>query len=50
MFTTQEFRLFNHFIQTAYPHEPAGNDSIWTHEIPSIALDVSRYPLVSSHH
>ncbi|KAF7918135.1 uncharacterized protein EAE97_011906 [Botrytis byssoidea] len=32
-----DFRLFHHFIQEAYPHHPIGNDSVWTHEIPSIA-------------
>jgi hypothetical protein len=41
--TVQDFRLFNHFIQTAFPHYPVDNDSIWKHEIPSIASDVS-YP------
>ena len=41
VFTMQDFRLFNHFIQTAYPHHPPLNDSVWTHEIPSIASDVS---------
>ena len=40
VFTMQDFRLFNHFIQTAYPHHPVGNDSVWTHEIPSLASDV----------
>jgi hypothetical protein len=40
VFTMQDFRLFNHFIQTAYPHHPPLNDSVWTHEIPSIAADV----------
>ena len=39
--TVEDFRLFNHFIQTAFPHYPVGNDSIWQHEIPSIASDVS---------
>lgn len=40
VFTMQDFRLFNHFIQAAYPHHPPENDSVWTHEIPSIASDV----------
>lgn len=40
VFTIHDFRLFNHFIQTAYPHHPVGNDSVWTHEIPSLASDV----------
>jgi hypothetical protein len=41
VFTMQDFRLFNHFIQSAYPSRPFGNDSIWTHEIPSISSHVS---------
>jgi Fungal Zn(2)-Cys(6) binuclear cluster domain len=40
-FTMQDFRLFYHFIQKAYPHHPIGNDSVWTHEIPSISHNVS---------
>jgi hypothetical protein len=40
VFSPQDFRLFQHFIETAYPHHPIGNDSIWQHEIPSIASDV----------
>ncbi|KAH7356409.1 hypothetical protein BKA65DRAFT_579287 [Rhexocercosporidium sp. MPI-PUGE-AT-0058] len=39
VFTIQDFRLFNHFIQSAYPSHPVGNDAVWTHEIPSIAPD-----------
>ncbi|KAH8587693.1 hypothetical protein B0O99DRAFT_641090 [Bisporella sp. PMI_857] len=39
VFTMQDFRLFNHFIQTAYPHHPVRNDSVWTHEIPSLSSD-----------
>jgi hypothetical protein len=41
VFTMQDFRLFNHFIQDAYPHHPIGNDSVWKHEIPCIASNVS---------
>src|ERR1700743_2766664 len=40
VFTIQDFRLFNHFIQVAYPHHPIGNDSIWKQDVPSIASDV----------
>lgn len=40
-FTMQDFRLFYHFIQKAYPHHPIGNDSVWTHEIASISHSVS---------
>jgi Fungal Zn(2)-Cys(6) binuclear cluster domain len=39
-FTMQDFRLFYYFIQKAYPHHPIGNDSVWTHEIPSISHNV----------
>ncbi|KAG4442101.1 hypothetical protein IFR05_002387 [Cadophora sp. M221] len=39
VFTIQDFRLFNHFVQSAYPSHPVGNDAVWTHEIPSIAPD-----------
>lgn len=48
VFAMQDFRLFNHFIQSAYPHQPIGNDSVWKQEIPSIASDVStfKYPCV----
>ncbi|TGO45925.1 hypothetical protein BCON_0355g00040 [Botryotinia convoluta] len=37
VFSMVDFRLFHHFIQEAYPHHPIGNDSVSTHEIPSIA-------------
>lgn len=40
VFTMQDFRLFNHFIQAAYPHHPIGNEAIWKQAIPSIASDV----------
>ncbi|KAF5869728.1 uncharacterized protein Bfra_010928 [Botrytis fragariae] len=39
VFSMVDFRLFHHFIQEAYPHHPIWNDSVWTHEIPSIASD-----------
>ncbi|TVY31630.1 Sterol uptake control protein, partial [Lachnellula subtilissima] len=38
-FNMQDFRLFNHFIEVAYPHHPIGDDSVWKHEIPSISSD-----------
>jgi hypothetical protein len=44
VFTMLDFRLFNHFVQTAYPHHPPGNDSKWTHEIPCISSDVRPLP------
>ena len=40
LYTMQDFRLFQNFIKTAYPHHPIGNDSVWIHEIPNIAYDV----------
>ncbi|RDL38002.1 uncharacterized protein BP5553_05435 [Venustampulla echinocandica] len=36
----RDFRFFHHFIESAYPHHPIGNDSVWKHEIPIIASDV----------
>ncbi|KAG9245472.1 hypothetical protein BJ878DRAFT_501243 [Calycina marina] len=39
VFNMQDFRLFNHFLKAAYPHHPVGNDSVWTHEIPSLASE-----------
>lgn len=48
VFTMHDFRLFDHFIQVAYPHHPVGNDSVWTHEIPSLASDV-RIPNLLGH-
>jgi len=41
VFGMEDMRLFNHFIQNAYPNHPHGNDSVWTHEIPSLASNVS---------
>ncbi|KPI37317.1 uncharacterized protein AB675_1534 [Cyphellophora attinorum] len=32
-----DLRFLHHFLTIAYPHLPAGNDSIWQHEIPQIA-------------
>ncbi|TVY85085.1 Sterol uptake control protein [Lachnellula suecica] len=34
---TQDFKLFHHFIESAYPHQPIQSDSVWKHEIPSIS-------------
>jgi hypothetical protein len=48
VFGMQDMRLFNHFIQNAYPNHPHGNDSVWTHEIPSLASDVSMTTLLPS--
>ena len=41
IFTIQDFKLFNYFIQGAYPRHPSDNDSVWKHEIPCLATDVS---------
>ncbi|RMZ86312.1 hypothetical protein DV736_g6463, partial [Chaetothyriales sp. CBS 134916] len=35
--TLTDLRLFHHFLTAAYPHLPAGNDSVWLLEIPKIA-------------
>ena len=43
LFNILDFRLFHHFIHDAYPLKPICNESIWTHEIPSIAHNVSSY-------
>jgi hypothetical protein len=40
VYSAQDFRFLNHFLQGAYPHQPIGNDGIWTHEIPAIAPNV----------
>ncbi|KAH8791000.1 hypothetical protein F5882DRAFT_400844 [Hyaloscypha sp. PMI_1271] len=39
VFTMQDFRFFQHFINTAYPHHPIDNDWQWTHDVPSMACD-----------
>jgi hypothetical protein len=35
--TWLDLRLLHHFLMVAYPHLPAGNDSIWQMQIPQIA-------------
>lgn len=40
VFTMQDFRLFQFFRNSAYPHQPIGNDSVWRHEIPCMASSV----------
>lgn len=45
VFSMEDMRLYNHFIQRAYPQHPRGNDSIWTHEIPSLASKVNQNDL-----
>ena len=49
IFTMQDFRLFNYFIKSAYPSHPVGNESVWTHEIPSLASNV-RIPHFPTQH
>ncbi|KAE9377595.1 hypothetical protein N431DRAFT_434776 [Stipitochalara longipes BDJ] len=39
VFTMQDFRFFQHFIDSAYPHHPIDNDWQWTHDVPSMACD-----------
>ncbi|KAI1657427.1 hypothetical protein F4813DRAFT_389604 [Daldinia decipiens] len=37
LFSLQDMRLFQHFLQTCFPHQPLGNETIWTHEIPCLS-------------
>jgi hypothetical protein len=32
-----DMRFFHHFLTTAYPHLPIGNDHVWVNEIPQFA-------------
>jgi hypothetical protein len=36
-FTMLDMRFFHHFLTTAYPHLPIGNDAVWVNDIPSFA-------------
>ncbi|RMZ77148.1 hypothetical protein DV737_g4515, partial [Chaetothyriales sp. CBS 132003] len=36
-FTILDMRFFHHFLTTAYPHLPLGNDHIWVNEVPLFA-------------
>jgi hypothetical protein len=47
VYTAQDFRFFDYFLQGAYPHQPIGNDAIWTHEIPILAPNVRDLTQVS---
>jgi len=47
VFTLQDFRLFNFFIQSAHPHHPMGNTSVWKHEIPCLASDVRSFLFIT---
>ncbi|KAH8200454.1 hypothetical protein TruAng_005347 [Truncatella angustata] len=37
LFSLQDMRFFQHFLQVCYPHHPLGNESIWTHEVPCLS-------------
>jgi hypothetical protein len=41
-FTLTDLRLFHHFLMTAYPHLPVGNDNVWLCQVPLLAHHVSR--------
>ncbi|KAI0424909.1 C6 zinc finger protein [Xylaria sp. FL1042] len=40
LFSLQDMRFFQHFLLTCCPHQPLGNESIWTHEIPCLSQNV----------
>lgn len=49
LFTMQDMRFFQHFLQYSFPHHPLGNDAIWTHEVPCLSYNVrTPDPLVLS--
>ncbi|KAF9878587.1 C6 zinc finger protein [Colletotrichum karsti] len=37
LFSLQDMRFFQHFMLQCYPHQPLGNENIWTHEIPCLS-------------
>jgi hypothetical protein len=37
LFSLQDMRFFQHFLLQCYPHQPLGNDTIWTHEVPCLS-------------
>ncbi|KAI8960621.1 hypothetical protein F5Y11DRAFT_262745 [Daldinia sp. FL1419] len=37
LFSLQDMRFFQHFLLTCFPHQPIGNETIWTHEIPCLS-------------
>ncbi|KAG6360235.1 hypothetical protein INS49_011291 [Diaporthe citri] len=39
LFTMQDMRFFQHFLQYSFPHHPLGNDAIWTHEVPCLSYN-----------
>jgi hypothetical protein len=47
VFTLTDMRLFHHYLMTAYPHLPVGNDPAWLSQVPLIAHHVGVYVLFS---
>ena len=41
-FNAADMRLFHHFLHTAYPHLPLGNDKAWVTDVALFAHSVSR--------
>jgi hypothetical protein len=37
IFSLQDMRFFQHFLLRCYPHQPLGNEGIWTHEVPCLS-------------
>ncbi|KAI1117540.1 C6 zinc finger protein [Nemania sp. NC0429] len=37
LFSLQDMRFFQHFLLTCSPHQPLGNDSVWTHDVPCLS-------------
>ncbi|KAI1476565.1 hypothetical protein F4774DRAFT_420636 [Daldinia eschscholtzii] len=37
LFSLLDMRFFQHFLFTCFPHQPIGNEAVWTHEIPCLA-------------
>ncbi|KAI0472469.1 C6 zinc finger protein [Xylaria cf. heliscus] len=37
LFSLQDMRFFQHFLLSCSPHQPLGNESIWTHEVPCLS-------------
>jgi hypothetical protein len=37
LFSLEDMRFFQHFVTKCYPHQPLGQEAVWTHEIPCLA-------------
>ncbi|EFW98740.1 c6 zinc finger domain containing protein [Grosmannia clavigera kw1407] len=37
LFSLQDMRFFQHFLVHCCPHQPLGNETLWTHEIPCLS-------------